>query len=1244
MTKKVGIILGTILIIMLLFTNITYGVHDTKGIDLGLKGKSTVRKSGTYTFNNKDVFKIVKYDKNAENDDKTSIYCLKGGPGFGSESYSNNIINYTEYFDIKNPNSIEQPYRNQLPSDTATYNKLVWVLDHIYIPAKTGANAKEESLARESRKKLLDDARVDENSFLRTVTDETEDIIECIQQIAIWHFTNSATHTEYYNPSTDTLELKKDGVNLVDKYNLDLFENEIDQIYSYLVTSAQANYTSTSTNPVEFISQSATVVPEGSNYIIGPYKINRKSNAEYTLTAAITDGTADITNAKILNQNKQEITTGSNISEKINSTVGNNFYISIPVNSNISQVRLSIDAKYYSTHQTMWTVGENGLTLNQPVVIVSRDQDSYTPSHTVQIKNPEFDLALRKFITKINDKAVESRIPNITQESLRKLATGAADFDNGTTATKTHSKTPLLVEKNDKVTYTIRIYNEGEIDGFATTISDYLPNGLELIDQSQSSINKKYNWQSTTENGRTKVYTNYLQNEVISKFIKNPTNGVYSIDYADVEIECRVVKSPTQQDVSLKNVAEIESARDINGNLNDRDSAPGNLTDNQKNNYLPGTSEAGKGYQDDDDYEELIMLGKYFDLSLRKFITAVNDTQITTRIPNVDVTPLIDGRGETTAHYNHTKNPVSVEAGDIVTYTIRVYNEGQVDGYVDEIVDHLPPELEFIVEDDLNAQYGWIIDPSDSTQRTIRTTKLSKENDKDNIIQAFNSNTKKISYKEVKVRCKVKDTAPTLKQITNIAEITKYSNESNLVDRDNVKNVVLPSDENLPDYKKTEIESGKDYIPGQEDDDDFEKVILEKFDLALRKFITGVNKDQVTSRIPQVDTSKYGTLDANGNIITSFEYNHTKDPVRVCQNDIVIYTIRLYNEGTQSGYAAEIKDDIPEGLIFLPDNSINEQYKWKMYDKDGNITDDVNKATHIRSDYLSKENETVKGDNLLKAYDVETMQGPDYRDVKVAFKVSEPNTSDRIIINSAEISKDTDKDGNDVTDIDSTPDKWVDGEDDQDIEKIYVQYFDLALRKWVSQVIVIEDGLEKVKNTGHYAEQDPEPVVRVDVNQKRIDNTVIKFKYNIRVANEGEIPGYASEISDYIPQGLEFNPADNPLWKKVDGKITTDQLKDTLLKPGETATVEVILTWINGEENIGFVMENVAEISKDKNDSDTPDIDSVPNNRKPGEDDIDDAPVIISMVTGKAPTYIAISAGILAIIAGGVILIKKYVI
>ena len=1264
MTKKVGIIIAIVLTTILTLGANCFAVSDTNGIYLGLRESSTARDTGTYTFNSKDIFKIVQYNNNAGTTQiDSSIYCLKAGPGFGSESYQNSIVNYTQYFNMKNPDSIESPYREQLPTDMTTYNELIWVLDHLYIPAKEGATSEEIALAKESKENLLNGAGVSEDSFLRddaTYGKEIEDILECIQQVAIWYFTNPTG--DYHNNSASTLEMAVNGQSLSDKYKLDLVDNEIDQIYSYLVQGAidavNGGYTyensNVGTSPINFIKDSATMTYQNGKYVIGPYRIEETSNAEYTLDATLSSDKGDLGNYGInytlINKDGTEINNGTTLSENLQSVIGNDFYIQIDPSANVSQVTLSVSANYYNTTLTYWSVGQASLLNNQPVVIVSRNKQEFKDGSTIQISQPKFDLALRKFITSINGKNVEeSREPVITQEDLKALATGNADFDNGTTAAKMHTKVPLVVEKGDKVVYTIRIYNEGDVDGYANLVLDYLPDGLEIVDQSESTINKKYGWteyvvpqsNENSASSRVRYYTSYLQDKLIKAFDKTPDDGTYDLDYVDVQIECIVTKNPKEQDASLKNIAEIADSHSTTGDENDIDSTENNLTENQINNYLPGTSEEGKGYEDDDDYEELVMLGKYFDLSLRKFITNVNDREITNRIPEVDVSPLLSGK--TTANYNHTKNPFSVEIGDIVTYTIRVYNEGQVDGYVDEIVDHLPPYLEFIVNDDLNAQYGWIIDTSDETQRTLRTSILSKDNDVENIIPAFNSDTKELSYKEVKIRCKVVNTAPTLTNLTNIAEITKYSNESNLIDRDNAKNVVLPSDNDLPNYKNDEINSGEKYIPGQEDDDDFEKVILQKFDLALRKFITGVNEEEITNRVPEVDTSKYGTVDENSNIITNFTYNHTKDPVKVCQNDTVIYTIRVYNEGTMSGYAEEIKDDIPEGLVFLPENEINKEFRWVMYDDKGNITQDVSKAVYIISDYLSKQNEKTNGENLLKAFDAETMDGPDYKDVKVAFKVTEPNTSDRIIINQAQISDDADSEGEDVTDIDSTPNEWIDGEDDQDIEKIYVQYFDLALRKWVSHVILIEDGVEKVKDTGHYAEQDPEPVVRVDLNQNRIDNTIIKFKYQIRITNEGEIAGAATEISDYIPEGLEFNQADNPLWKETDGKIVTDQLKDTILKPGESATVEVILTWINDEENMG-VMINTAEISEDYNESDTPDIDSTPNNKVEGEDDIDDAPVALTMVTGSAPLYIGLTAGTLAIIAGGVFLIKKYVI
>ena len=841
-----------------------------------------------------------------------------------------------------------------------------------------------------------------------------------------------------------------------------------------------------------------------------------------------------------------------------------------------------------------------------------------------KLKIKEFDLALRKFITKLNDEEITSRIP---QPDVSKLADGTA-----TTATYNHPKTPISVAIGDVVEYTIRVYNEAEVDGYVEEITDHLPDQLEFV--AGNETNTKYGWTVDSNNSKI-IKTKYLSkaNETTEGDNKIKAFDGTKLDYKDVKVVCKVV-STDPMPTKITNIADITKFTDGNGNtVTDRDSQENNVN---IPSYLPGykDDEIGKDYvpgqQDDDDFEKLKI--KEFDLALRKFITKVNNTEIKSRIPQVDTTPLKNGTG-TTAIYNHSKEPVKVSLGAVVEYTIRVYNEGQVDGYVEEIKDHLPDQLEFIKDNETNKKYGWTVDSTDS--KVIKTSYLSKANEKvagENKIPAFDGTT--LSYKEVKVACKVVSTDPMPSKITNLADISDFTDgEGNKVtDRDSKEdNVKIPEDR--PGYK--DDESKKDYVPGQEDDDDFEKVTLVKFDLSLRKFITAVNNTEITSRIPQVDVTpiKDGSS-------TTAKYDHPKDPVLVSNGNIVTYTIRVFNEGEMDGYASEIKDDMPQGLKFLTDNKTNIEYRWKMLDKDGKETENLDEAVSIVTDYLSKEQEKTAGANLLKAFDGEKL---DYRDVKVAFEVTEPNTSDRILINQAQISKDSDKDGNDVTDQDSVPDKWNEGEDDQDIEKVKVQYFDLSLRKWVTQAIVTENGEEKIIESGHKAEDDPEDVVKVDLKKSKINKVTIKFRYKIRVKNEGNIAGYAKELKDYIPNGLKFVPEDNPLWKQIDEKtITTEQTKDILLQPGDTTEVEVVLTWINDSENFG-VMDNWAEISKDHNDFNSPDIDSTPDNNKKGEDDIDDAPVSVGVQTGQIKTFTTIGLAVLVILSSGVVLIKKFV-
>lgn len=837
----------------------------------------------------------------------------------------------------------------------------------------------------------------------------------------------------------------------------------------------------------------------------------------------------------------------------------------------------------------------------------------------------EFDLSLKKFITKVNDTEITNRAPQVDVTPLK---------GTGTTAKYTYQispeKNPVVVENSDIVEYTIRIYNEGEANGYAEIVRDDIPAGLEFLPENATNI--EYRWKMYDANGNettdaskaTTITTDYLskaqedatgRNNLLKAFEMTKT----TLDYRDVKVAFKVIE-PNSSKNTIVNHAQI--AEDTG---NDRDSTP----------------DVWNEGEDDQDIEQIRL--KDFDLALRKFVTKINSKEITDRIPQVDLSTL-KGNG-TTATYNHSKKPLSAYLGDVVEYTIRVYNEGDSEGYATEITDYLPKQLEFIKDNQTNIANNWKMYDANGneTQNVSDAVTIKSDKLKDEKIPAFDGDT--LSYKEVKVVCKVVATDNMPKKITNIAEISKCENSNRIEvkghasgdERDsNPNQVTVPTGTELENYKDSEI--NKDYVPGQEDDDDFEKLLLEEFDLSLRKFITAVNDTQIKDREPKVDVTPL--KDGSG---TTAKYEHSKEPVLVSNGNIVEYTIRVYNEGSVAGYAQEVKDDIPEGLEFLPENETNTKYRWVMLDKDGMETTKVEEAQSIVTDYLSIEQEKTAGENLIKAFDPTTMDTLDYKDVKVAFKVVEPATSDRIVINKAQISKECDEDENDVKDRDSTPDEWIEGEDDQDIEKVKVQYFDLSLRKWVTQSIVIEDGQEKVTEAGHTAEDDPEAVAKVDLKKSKINNVIVKFRFKIRVKNEGTIAGYVKEIKDYIPDGLKFLEEDNPLWKKVDEKtITTDQCKDVLLKPGDTTEVEVLLTWINGEDNMG-VMDNWAEISKDYNEYGSPDIDSTPDNNKKGEDDIDDAPVMVTVQTGEVARYTGIAIVVLTILTTGVVLIKKYV-
>ena len=1003
-----------------------------------------------------------------------------------------------------------------------------------------------------------------------------------------------------------------------------VFENNTYKMSTAQITNAQTGASLTLSGSTITVTVENKLIPKTSEYNLKLVKVeegtsNKLEGAEFKINSPNGEVTQTTNANGEINIGPIAVTaTGTDTItiEETKAPAGYEKIITAPITVQVTKV---FENNTYKMSTAQITNAQTGASINL---------SGNTITVTVENRAKYFDLALRKYITQVNGENVaNTRVPVIDTTSLT----------TGTTASYKHRKDPVAVTTGDKVIYNLTIYNEGQKPGRATKLQDQLPTGL--VFNRVVSGNFELDSYSETDNLLKLRRTSNTDN-------LDAYNGT-TLDSETIQIECTVTAVPTYKEQILTNVAWISEEYDAESNVTitneenaDRDSVPGTHPDVNKDNMEDYTGNNNKedltdedyyykGQEDDDDFEKLKLV--YFDLSLRKFITGRNDTTLTNREPQVDVTHLADGTS-TTATYNHPKNPIDMQRGDIVIYTIRVYNEGSMDGYANEITDYLPEELEFLPDHEINQEYEWQVSSDGRHVTTDYLSKAKETSSRQNLLKAFDGTT--LDYKDVKIACKIKDTAEVGKKLTNLAEITesKDSDGNDVVDRDSeTDNVEVPTDEDLPNYKDDEID--KDYVPGQEDDDDFEKVKVVYFDLALRKFITAVDDTEITNRIPQLSMGEDGNID----------YNHTKEPVEVENGNIVTYTLRIYNEGMMAGYASKVKDDVPDGLEFLPDNEINKEYRWVL-SEDGKS---------IETDYLSKEQEQTEGANLIKAFDPElgiTDTNPDYRDLKIAFRVTEPNTSDRILVNTAEISDDRDENNDPVDDIDSTPDnnnEWNE-EDDLDKEFVKVKYFDLALKKWVSRAIVTnQDGSQNIIETGHTGDEDPEPPAKVDLGRQDINKVTVKFEFQIKITNEGEIAGYATEVTDYIPEGLKFIQEDNPLWyprEPLNGRerVGTTQLADTLLQPGESATISILLTWINDPNNMGL-KTNIAEISQDDNDSDTPDIDSTPDNFTDGEDDIDDAPVMLTVALGDTQIYIGLGFIIVAMLTGGIWAIKRYV-
>lgn len=368
--------------------------------------------------------------------------------------------------------------------------------------------------------------------------------------------------------------------------------------------------------------------------------------------------------------------------------------------------------------------------------------------------------------------------------------------------------------------------------------------------------------------------------------------------------------------------------------------------------------------------------------------------------------------------------------------------------------------------------------------------------------------------------------------------------------------------------------------------------VSEKYDLAIKKFITKIGENEITSRVPEAIIADDGkvTYKTNNNIESAMN------------NQKITYTLRVYNESEQDAKGKRIIEHVPDGLVFVPGDITNMLYGWSMYKivgRDLVETSDPSEAKVIVSDYLVDRNiAPLEKDNKIIYF----------LDVQAVFRVDETRITndDRIVENKVSIQPSPTDDNKD---------------NDSSTEKVYIKFFDLKMEKYIEKVVINTNGNETVKEYGYDKKDD---LVKIDVKKSQVPNTVITVTYGLKVTNVGEIPGYATELTDYLPEDFSLVSGN---WRAEGNKAVSDELKDTVIEPGESKTVMITLEWKLAKGPIGL-KSNEAEITEYANDYDAEDV---------TKDNKDNADLLVTVKTGSnviaVVTIITVVVGFIAIIA-----------
>ncbi len=811
---------------------------------------------------------------------------------------------------------------------------------------------------------------------------------------------------------------------------------------------------------------------------------------------------------------------------------------------------------YTAIYYILWCNGNQDI-----LAVLHADKTTKSSEVTARIEKTSIDvnISMQKYISAVNGTTVSTLRENwqtYSGDQTYIMRDPARDISKKSSYKKTN---PQEINLGDTVTYTIKVYNNNEMDLSGISIVDRIPyaNGRYLVDINSISIrditnNRNISTRLIQETGRD--YNGLLQINIMdlkaNSYVEININMTYNQDYANLE------------NIEIENTSWIVD-KDILNNITSYRTA-------------------------DRDYVRL----KAPMISLQKYISKVDDSVINNRINkysklnddnNCIKNPSRNDVSNKSYKYN---DPVLISGSERITYTITVYNNGQVRADNIMIADMGPgsAERESVtasggINIESNGEDGTLLirrlEGNSSTTVTIvykfkntyeageiieNTAKIVSVNGMHNIDTTYRS----MDRDYVKIKPNSVSLEKTIDQIQRKNKFGEYRNVS--------ADIYIPSEKeknlSTEDYKRVK-EQADFNEDGKVDNKDAKSILMYATGLiggsdSLREDTSDIlnEKMKIYNNITKIiNEHQAGDLNLDGKInsadalmILQYDINSEKRYVEI--GDRITYNIKITNTGEGDIYVSEIYENF-SNLKYISASGVN------------------NIAINNCEDFTT--NAYIDGDvkyNKKVSFRKTKIRSGDSINIKLTFAVDVPiektDESDTVI-NRAYIKDIYNNMNNKLEDADGI-------ENNYDKVILHTKIYSVKLQKYITNVNGKELVNDKSKsgyncNNVNRTEKTNEEKKLDRVHVEKGDN----ITFTIRVTNNGDDAIKYGKlkpiITDIHSQSLIFEKCEGGSYNVSNNKLSVNEI----IGVGETVEIKLIFR-VDSPTDKQYELDNQASV------------------------------------------------------------------